>query len=267
MGGKAGAAAAAKMMAGADSMTAATSTSDGSNVPPEVTNTTTSEGKGGGSESGSSSKNDKTTELLSEATQLLKSLRIQPKLKVMQISALNQAEDDMILLDSGATHALRPAHDEGEWILGEPTSVQLADGVTDMFRLKKGTKILISNPASPSTSAIIPMGGLADLDFELQWRNGQCRLQDNEGREVEVTVQNGCPMISRSDGLRIFQWLELFYVHQRRKLAVVKTLMADHNLVDKRTLDAEVALTMKVKEIFPDLEEEVVMKIVPDLIR
>ena len=46
-----------------------------------------------------------------------------------------------------------------------------------------------------------------------------------------------------------------------------ETLMADHNLVDKRTLDAEVALTMKVKEIFPDLEEEVVMKIVPDLIR
>ena len=138
-----------------------------------MTNTTTSEGKGGGSESGSSSKNDKTTELLSEATQLLKSLRIQPKLKVMQISALNQAEDDMILLDSGATHALRPAHDEGEWILGEPTSVQLADGVTDMFRLKKGTKILISNPACPSTSAIILMGGLADLDYELQWRNGQ----------------------------------------------------------------------------------------------
>jgi hypothetical protein len=202
---------------------------------------------------------------LSEATQLLKSLRIQPKLKVMQISGLNQAEDDMILLDSGATHALRPAHDEGEWILGEPTSVQLADGVTDMFRLKKGTKILISNPASPSRSTIIPMGGLADLDFELQWRNGQCRLQDDEGREVEVTVQNGCPMISRSDGLRILQWLELFYVHQGRKLAVVKTLMADHNLVDKRTLDAEVALTMKVKEIFPDLEDEVMMKIVPRL--
>ena len=157
MGGKAGAAAAAKVMAGTDPMTTATSTSDGSNVPPEVTNTTTSEGKGGGSESGSSSKNDKTTELLSEATQLLKSLRIQPKLKVMQISGLNQAEDDMILLDSGATHALRPAHDEGEWILGEPTSVQLADGVTDMFRLKRGTKILISNPASPSRSTIIPM--------------------------------------------------------------------------------------------------------------
>ena len=72
-------------------------------------------------------------------------------------------------------------------------------------------------------------------------------------------------MISRSDGLRILQWLELFYVHQRRKLAVVKTLIADHNLVDKRTLDAEVALTRKVKEIFPDLEDEVMMKIVPRL--
>ena len=27
------------------------------------------------------------------------------------------------------------------------------------------------------------MGGLAELDFELQWRNGQCRLHDYEVRE------------------------------------------------------------------------------------
>ena len=92
-------------------------------------------------EAGSASNSDKTTELLSEATQLLKSLKIQPKLKVMQITGLNQADENLILLDSGAAHALRPAHDEGEWQLGELTSVQLAGGTTDMFRLKKGTKI------------------------------------------------------------------------------------------------------------------------------
>ena len=59
-----------------------------------------------------------TTELLSEATRLLKSMRIQLKLKVTQLSRLDHAEDDHILLDSGATHALRPAHDDGEWRLG-----------------------------------------------------------------------------------------------------------------------------------------------------
>ena len=69
------------------------------------------------------------------------------------------------------------------------------------------------------------------------------------GREIEVTVQNG----SRNDGLRILQWLEFFHVHHRRELAVVKTLLADNALVDKRRWDAEVALTLKMKEIFPDL--------------
>ena len=105
------------------------------------------------------------------------------------------------------------------------------------------------------------MGGLTDLDFELKWTNGQCQLRDDQGREIQVTVQNGCPMISRDDGQRLLQWLELFYVHQWRKLAVVKTLMADHDLVDKRTLDAEVAMTLKMKEIFPDLPDELMMKV------
>ena len=69
------------------------------------------------------------------------------------------------------------------------------------------------------------------------------------GREIEVPVQNG----SRNDGLRILQWLDFFHVHHRRKLAVVKTLLADNALVDKRRLAAEVALTLKMKEIFDDL--------------
>ena len=263
LGGKAGAAAAAKVLTGNDA-TISTSTPDASNVPPEVTKSAEGDGKGGG-DGGTSSKPDKTSELLSEAIQLLKSLRIQPKLHVMQIAGLDQTDDEMILLDSGATHALRPAHDEGEWRLGEPTSVQLADGVTEMFRLKKGTKILLSNPSSPSRSTIIPMGGLTDLDFELKWTNGQCQLRDDNGVEVQVTVQNGCPMISRTDGQRLLQWLELFYVHQWRKLAVVKTLLVDHALVDKRTLDAEVAMTLKMKELFPDLPDELMMKLIPRL--
>ena len=52
---------------------------------------------GGSGEDTSSTTSNKTAELLSEATQLLKSMRIQLKLKVMQLSSLDQAGDDLIL--------------------------------------------------------------------------------------------------------------------------------------------------------------------------
>ena len=80
----------------------------GSQQDTAFSTATTQDGKGGGGsgEDPSSTTTSKTAELLSEATQLLKSLRIQPKLKVMQLSNLDQARDDLILLDSGATHAL-----------------------------------------------------------------------------------------------------------------------------------------------------------------
>ena len=73
---------------------------------------TANDGKpSGGSEVEShATKNDKTAELLHEATQLLKTLRVpaaNPHLKVMQIGGLDQAGDGMVLLDSGATHGLR----------------------------------------------------------------------------------------------------------------------------------------------------------------
>ena len=95
---------------------------------------------------GGDPKGTKADELLHEATQLLKSLRVQPKVNVMQLAGLEQAENDWVLIDSGATHALRPAHDLQEWTNAERTVVQLANGETEAFRLKKGTKVLLGQP-------------------------------------------------------------------------------------------------------------------------
>jgi hypothetical protein len=230
-----------------------TATVDGGGGQPEITSSTASGekdgGRGGGSEK-SSGGDSKTAELLHEATQLLKTLRVDanPKLKVMQLSGVDQPDDDFVLLDSGATHGLRPARDAEEWQNALPTSVQLADGVTEMFRLKRRTKILLSDPSSTTqASYIIPMGGLSDLDFSLEWRGGVCRLHDDAGREIQVTIRNGCPMISRDDGCRLLEWLELFHVHQLKKL------------------DLELSLTAKLRELFPDLPDEVMMKLVPNL--
>ena len=131
-GGKAGAAAVkmAKTPTDDAAMTTSTATEAGATIaPPEVTSSTTNEkdgGRGGGNDG--ANKGEKTAELLHEAAQLLKSLRVQPKINVMQLAGLEQAENDWVLIDSGATHALRPAHDLHEWTNAERTAVQLANG-------------------------------------------------------------------------------------------------------------------------------------------
>ena len=133
-----------------------------------------------------------------------------------------------------------------------------------MFRLKKNTKILLAAP-NAQVSWIIPMGGLSDLDFSLEWRDGLFKLKDDEGREIPVELRNGCPMISRQEGEKIMQWLELFYVHQWRKLAVVKTLLADASMVDLNILNLETAMTVKMKQEFPGLPDHIMMKLIPHL--
>ena len=218
----------------------------------------------GGTGGGGAAKNEKTAELLHEATQLLKTLRVpqsNPRLKVMQIGGLEHAEANMVLIDSdAAAHGLRPARDQDEWEQGERTTVQLANGTTDAFRLKRGTKILLGNPEH-AASWIVPMGALAGLDFTMTWTGNQCQLQDDVGRQFQVQVQQGCPMVSLTDGQKLLQWLEGYQVHQWRKLAIMK----NPEDVDPGKLDLEMALAIKLKRLFPNLPEEILGKLVPHL--
>ena len=184
----------------------------------------------------------------------------------MQISGLDRVEENMALIDSGATHGLRPARDEDEWTSAERTNVQLASGFTAAFRLKRGTKILLGHPTESST-VIVPMGGLNDLDYKVEWSNGVCTIQDDLARVVNVTAINGCPMVPQAEGRQLLEWLELFQVHQLRKVAVVKTLLADPGAVDKSQLDLERALTAKLRQVFPSLPDQVLMHLVPNLER
>ena len=113
-------------------------------------------------------KNEKAAELLHEATQSLKTLRMPPKINVMRLSELDRGRQNNVLIDSGATHAPRPARDLDEWIKSAETTVMLAEGSTNRFRLKPGSKILLSEPGQTPVW-IVPMGGLAELDFVMQW--------------------------------------------------------------------------------------------------
>ena len=82
----------------------------------------------------------------------------------------------MVLLDSGATHALRRARDEKEWERAVPTQVVLAEGVTTDLRLLTGTMTLLSAPGDECrgeegimTSAIIPMHELSAIGYQVKW--------------------------------------------------------------------------------------------------
>ena len=264
VGGKAGAAAATKAMnAARDATSSGQGDGKGNGLASEpgaqAATAKNEEGKSSGGSSGEpfGGKSDKTTELLHEATQLLKSLKIQspgPKLKVMQLGDVEHVQEGHVLLDSGATHGLRPARDEAEWNQAERTVVQLANGSTDSLRLKTGTRILLGHP-SESTTRIIPMSALSDLDFSLEWRDGQCRLLDDQGRLVPVTLQNGCPMVDQTQGDKLLEWLEAYQVYQKKKLAVIRTLMSDAEMVDRSQLTMEMAVTLKIRQEFPDLPD------------
>ena len=270
VGGKAGAAAAnaskASPTPGINEMSAPTGDGKGSGgSPPQPPVTTSTETN----EKGSSSEKSGAGDLLNEAAQLLKSLRLGPKLKVMKLDkvagpVLDQEEQAWILLDSGATHALRPAVDAEEWSNALSTVVTLAEGSTEKFRLKANTKVLLVSPRD-DPAWILPMGGLAELGYTLKWSDSQVQLLDDQGRNLEVMIKNGCPMVPRKLGEKLMSDMEETQLQQHRKLVIIKTLLADKDLVDPQSLDIETAMTAKIKKVFPGLPDEVLMRIIPDL--
>eukprot|EP00438_Fugacium_kawagutii_P031949 Skav201890 [mRNA] locus=scaffold550:694016:697590:+ [translate_table: standard] len=176
-------------------------------------------------EGGSENKDGKDTSaaLIQEATQLLRSMRVQPQVQAVRLSGLeHEGDPEWVLLDSGATHGLRPAENFTEWEAAMKTEVLLAEGSTSQLRLKPGTKILLSKPGS--NGIILPMGGLTDLGFKVMWSNGCCEVWDDGGEKLEVQVRMGCPMVSRKAGWGILQRLERHQLHVVKKLLLLRSL-------------------------------------------
>ena len=193
-----------------------------SNSQGASSSTTTEVEKGG-----APAANPATTALLSEATQLLKSLRM-PNLKVMRLSNI-EPHAQLVLLDSGATHGLRPAVSEDEWRSAEVTQVMLADGVTNSLRLKPGTRVLLSDPLlEPElVSWIIPMGCLNELKYKLEWKDHACHLYTKYGEKLNVELHNGCPYISHHFGVQLLNMLEKHQLRQEVMKLTLKSILVN----------------------------------------
>eukprot|EP00438_Fugacium_kawagutii_P033247 Skav228431 [mRNA] locus=scaffold1325:416500:425994:- [translate_table: standard] len=223
---------------------------------------------GGTGEHGSKGSNSSiATALLQEATTLLKAMRgpqHQPNISAIRLAKLDMTEKEWILLDSGATHALRPSLSDLEWQQATPTEVVLADGSTTQFRLKPGTRILLTPYGQPMDAWIVPMGGVAEIGYSIEWRDGKCVVKDDGGREIPVSVRNGCPMFSKDQGQMIVHKLEARQLHLRQKQLIIQK-MIQHPELRPEKWTAEVALTMKLRHLWPQLPESLAMAVIPDL--
>ena len=136
-------------------------------------------------------------------------------LRDVRVSAMDRSTT--ALLDSGATHCLRNAHDREEWLQSEEVLVQLAGDNALTMRLSSGGSLLMpprSHATSTSTrttrgQTIVPLGELVKtLGYSLDWSQRGCFLVDPNGFSRSLGVSGGCPLMQEAEALALISRLE-----------------------------------------------------------
>ena len=124
------------------------------------------------------------------------------------------------LVDSGATHALRPAVNDSEWSSASPVLVSLAGKETSAMRSSPSGTLLL--PPLFNAQTIVPLGSvIQQLGYRLDWTATRCRLIAPSGRTFRLRVKEGCPEIVESEALVLISKLE------QRRLDDLKVLEAN----------------------------------------
>ncbi|CAE7035334.1 unnamed protein product [Symbiodinium sp. CCMP2592] len=136
-------------------------------------------------------------------------------LRDVRVSAMDRSTT--ALLDSGATHCLRNAYDEKEWLEADEVVVQLAGNNSLTMRLSAGGSLLMP-PRIPATSSttrdlggqtIVPLGELVKtLGYSLDWSQRGCFLIDPDGVSRSLGVCGGCPLLKEAEALALISRLE-----------------------------------------------------------
>ena len=111
----------------------------------------------------------------------------------------------MGLLDSGATHPLRPKTTRGQGGTMDNVNVTLAgENQVQMAQNKAGTIL-----GGQNTQPIVPLGTLVKaLGYEFSWDRRGCRLRHPDKKEVRVYTRSTCPEVMQCDALRLIAELE-----------------------------------------------------------
>eukprot|EP00439_Symbiodinium_sp_Y106_P027774 s2669_g3.t1 len=111
----------------------------------------------------------------------------------------------MALLDSGATHPLRPrTGQDAVETMGKVNVTLAGENRVEMKQSRAGTIV-----GEEGSQAIVPLGTLVkQLGYEFGWDRRGCRLRHPVKGEVRVYTRSACPEIAQCDALRLIGELE-----------------------------------------------------------
>ena len=136
-------------------------------------------------------------------------------LRALRLTKMSTSmEDPWALLDSGATHPLRPLAADDCLEDFEKVWVALADGKkVPMQMTAAGVMISVDQNIEP----IIPLGWLAESGCTVEWKSNGLQVKHPRRGLLPVQVRSGCPQISRQLAFELIREYEILEVEKMVK--------------------------------------------------
>ena len=172
-------------------------------------------------------------------------------IRVLRLARIQPCEEEMGLVDSGATHALRPVF-PGEDLSGYPSvMINLAGGKQIRMKMSPGGVIIGEKDVEP----ILPMGSMiTQLGCSLQWFGSDLLVVHPKRGQLRLHLKEGCPMLERTLTLQLIQELEEAQLAEPK----MRSMEACHELKDwlHRLVAEHPALQRLPKNVASKLVEE-----------
>ena len=162
----------------------------------------------------SSSSTAGATETKDEVMDRLQQQLNQLKLKVFKINQISHGQHQG-LIDSGATHPLRPRRPGECDTTYKRVSVTLANGETTSLQVTPGG-IMVTD--RHDVEPILPMGQLVqDLQCQVTWADGILKVTHPTRGPLPVQNRDGCPQIPRTLALDLIEEMETAGMQKKMK--------------------------------------------------
>ena len=126
-------------------------------------------------------------------------------LRVLRLARVQPCSENLGLLDSGATHALRPLQEGESWKQYSKVKINLAGGKQLDMRMSPGNVIVGAEDIEP----IVPLGMMISrLACTLQWTEDHLVITHPIHGQIPTTLKDGCPMVTRQVALKLIEELE-----------------------------------------------------------
>ena len=199
--------------------------------------------------------------LMSEVSSLLKSMRsgVKPQINAVRLQRLDTTGQKTVLLDGGATHCLRPAKNEQEWLKSIETPVFLASG-TVTLRQVPGSETLVTQ--GKNTQPIVPLAALTQMGIQITWDEKGCEMKRSDGSKLPVFLDSGCPVMERIQGMELMAEVE----HFNRQKTGIRQVIAARRLEASNGLcsDSQAKKALEIATLFPQVPAHLAAEIPGD---